>query len=324
MKASPSIFALALLAFPLAADPADAHFFSIDFPEDGDTYMAYDGLKTEAYGEDAQDLQFEFEGRIGSRGKSIRVLWTGGDGGKDDYTLGKYKAGDTSFVYRASKPLSNLGFGSNTYRFIAAFQDGFKTETTVTIYVLHGHMGERAKPVIYLYPTQEPEVSVNVRPAGGVTKSIPELGSGWKVRAQTKGTLTDLIHGGEYPYLFWESRETSPLAPTTEGFVVEAGQVDGFFRDKLAVLGLNAAETNDFLEFWRAPLQESPYVFVYFHPEARIDKDAPLDIQPRPDSVIRVYFEFQPLTQPMAVTPQTLVPRQRTGFAVVEWGGRRP
>jgi hypothetical protein len=325
MKAPLSIMTLGLLlTLPLAADPQDPHFFSVDFPEDGDTFMAYDGLKTEAYGEDAQFLQFEFEGRIGVKGKSIRVVWTGGDGGKDDYTLGKYKAGETAFVYRASAPLKNLGFGSNAFRFIATFQDGVKTETTVTLYVLHGHMGERAKPVIYLYPTSEQTVSVTVRPAGGVTKSIPELGAGWTVTARPDGRLTDKATGRDYPYLFWESHETAPPEPLTEGFVVKADQIDGFFGEKLAVLGLNAIETKDFLDFWREPLQASPYVLLFFHPADRIEREAPLEVWPRPDSVIRVYFEFRPLTQPVKVTPQVLVPRQRTGFAVVEWGGRRP
>lgn len=316
-----------LLPFSAFAQQGDAHFFSVDFPEEGDTYFAYDGLKATAYGEDggeAADLQFEFEGRIGPRGTSIRIVWAGGEGGKDDYTLGKFKTGDTKFVYRASQPLSNLGFGSNTYRFVATFQDGVKVEKVVTIYVLHGHMGERAKPVIYLYPTREQDVSVNVRPAGGVTKSIPDLGSAWNVKARPDGRLTDKATGGDYPYLFWESHETAPLAPMTEGFVVKADQVDRFFSDQLAFLGMNKAETKDFLDFWREPLQASPYVFVYFHPESRINLDAPLDIIPWPDSLIRVYFEFQPLKQAVPVAPQKLVPRQRTGFAVIEWGGRRP
>jgi len=303
-------------------NPEDPRFFSIDFPEDQDVTTAFDGLKGDYEG---HDLQLEFTGRIGSQGKKIRVIWTSGDGKKtDDYTLAKYKAGDPTFVYRVSGPLSNLAFGSNRYRFVVTFQDGSVKEQILSLFVIHGHMGERAKPVIYLYPTQTAEVSVTVAPAGGVTVSIPELNAGWRVKATPQGTLTNLADGKTYPYLFWESRETTAPDRSTKGFAVSRTDLPAFFEEKLTLLGLNGQEKEDFTEFWLPLMAEWPWYRVLFHTPDQIEAAAPLGVKPQPDTVIRVYFEFEGSGTKPATQGQLLIPQARRGFTVVEWGGPRP
>ena len=47
----------------------------------------------------------------------------------------------------------------------------------------------------------------------------------------------------------------------------------------------------------------------------------PLEIEPQPDSLIRVLMLFRPLAEPITVTEQSLETPRRTGFAAVEWGG---
>jgi hypothetical protein len=46
-----------------------------------------------------------------------------------------------------------------------------------------------------------------------------------------------------------------------------------------------------------------------------------LDIEPKPDTLIRVFMEYKPLDEYKEVKEQELVKVQRKGYTVVEWGG---
>lgn len=67
-------------------------------------------------------------------------------------------------------------------------------------------------------------------------------------------------------------------------------------------------------------MQENPYNLITFQQEAYTEQ-APLTITPAPDSMLRVFMAYQPLEKPVEIPEQTLQPFERTGFAVVEWGG---
>ena len=45
------------------------------------------------------------------------------------------------------------------------------------------------------------------------------------------------------------------------------------------------------------------------------------DIDPTPDSVLRVFMAWKPLGRPQTIEPQTFTSFARDGFTVVEWGG---
>ena len=51
------------------------------------------------------------------------------------------------------------------------------------------------------------------------------------------------------------------------------------------------------------------------------DEFAPLTIEPKPDSIQRVYMALKPLNKPIEIPEQQLEKFERTGFAVIEWGG---
>jgi len=180
---------------------------------------------------------------------------------------------------------------------------------------------ECGKPVIYLYPTKTTDVSVQVTPAGGLTITKPAYGkTGWLVKAEPSGQLYNYTDKKTYLYLFWEGYGLNYQAPK-EGFVIAKADVASFLAKSLAKLGLNKTEAADFKAFWQSKLEASPYVFVTFLPQAQFDKLAPLQVKPAPDTVIRVFMDYQPLSQPIAVAPQTLTAPARQGFTVVEWGG---
>ena len=60
-----------------------------------------------------------------------------------------------------------------------------------------------AKPVIYLYPEEETEVTVRLDYDGTLTCAYPAYEDGWTVTAAPDGTLRDEA-GQTYSYLYWE------------------------------------------------------------------------------------------------------------------------
>lgn len=175
-----------------------------------------------------------------------------------------------------------------------------------------------AKPVIYLYPEQETEVSVQLNYDGELTCTYPAYEDGWSVTAQPDGTLTD-EDGKQYSYLFWEG-ETDVEYDMSRGFVVKGSDTAEFLQEKLSYLGLTPREYNEFIVYWLPKMQDHPYNLIAFQQEAYTDSAA-LTITPQPDSILRVFMAYQPLEQPVEIEEQVLAPFAREGFAVVEWGG---
>jgi prepilin-type N-terminal cleavage/methylation domain-containing protein len=177
------------------------------------------------------------------------------------------------------------------------------------------------KPVIYLYPTHTEMVSVNVH-ARSIDESIPAYGDGWSVLAHPNGQLQD-IGGVSYPYLYWEGRSEKPIVDRSKGFVVANADIRAFLAEVLRKQGLTDAESKEFIEYWAPRMEGKPYVYVYFMPKSDYDKLIPMDISPKPDTMIRVYMLWRQLDAPIAVTPETFETPKRVGFTAVEWGGDR-
>ncbi len=178
--------------------------------------------------------------------------------------------------------------------------------------------GVAYKPVIYLYPEAETEVSVKLTLDGRLTCTYPAYNSGWKVTAAPDGTLTD-AKGQTYNYLYWEG-ETNARWDMTEGFCVKGEDTAAFLEDALAKLGLNRREANEFIVYWLPLMQENPYNIISFQTEVYTDA-AKLQIDPAPDTLIRVFMAWQGSDTYVAIEEQELTAPERTGFTVVEWGG---
>ncbi|OGE73911.1 MAG: hypothetical protein A3I07_00035 [Candidatus Doudnabacteria bacterium RIFCSPLOWO2_02_FULL_42_9] len=177
---------------------------------------------------------------------------------------------------------------------------------------------ECAKPAIYLYPTAKTQVSVKVDPKGGFTYTDPEYGNGWEVTAYPDGKI--VVDGKEYPYLFWEGRGGLYQTPE-KGFIVERNNVHQFLVEKLTQLGLNKQESFDFIEYWEPYMKDAPYYFVTFMDNEALDALAPLEVNPQPDTIIRILMDFEPLEKPKHVIGLEIKTPTRNGFTVVEWGG---
>ncbi len=185
-------------------------------------------------------------------------------------------------------------------------------------------LAECGKPVVYLYPEKSADVSVRVFPSEGVSVSDPAYNDGWDVVAQPDGTLMNKMDGKNYPYLFWEGGSDTLYQTPEQGFVAAKEDLSVFFDEKLSQLGLSAKESSDFKEFWIPKMTEKskPYYFITFLSRAQIDRLAPLAINPKPDTIIRVMMDYEGLDSWKAVPGYAIKTPKREGFTAVEWGGR--
>lgn len=181
---------------------------------------------------------------------------------------------------------------------------------------------ECGKPVVYLYPEEAMDISVKVL-IDEFTKTVPDYGTdGWFVNSTPDSEIYNYADGQTYPYLFWEGHKKNGLN-VDQGFVVGKDELADFLPAALDKMGLNATETADFIEFWY-PIMTSnseDYFFISFAGTADFNKVAPLDITPDPDTLIRVFMYYNPISKPFAVQEQNLHSIPRNGFTVVEWGG---
>lgn len=174
------------------------------------------------------------------------------------------------------------------------------------------------KPVIYLYPEQEEEVSVRLDYDGKLTCTYPEYDNGWHVTAAPDSRITD-ENGQEYNYLYWEG-ETEQEYDFSEGFCVAGEDTAEFLEDALDRLVLTRREANEFIVYWLPRMEQNEYNLISFQSEAYTDH-ARLSIQPEPDTVIRVFMAYKPVENEQEIPEQTLAAPERSGFTVVEWGG---
>ena len=176
-----------------------------------------------------------------------------------------------------------------------------------------------AKPVIYLYPEKETEVTVKLDFDGRITYTYPALNNGWKVLARPDGTLTNLADGSTLYYLFWEGT-ARPEWTYEKGFVVKGSETESFLRENLAKMGLTPREYNDFITYWVPRMQENPYNLISFSGD-EYSEIAKLTVDPEPDSLIRIHMVWKALDEPIEIEPQVLPTFERKGFTLVEWGG---
>ena len=176
-----------------------------------------------------------------------------------------------------------------------------------------------AKPVIYLYPEESCRVDVKLNYEGTLTHTYPAYRDGWSVQAEPDGTLTDPATGRQYYCLFWEGQRQSEY-DLSRGFVIKGEDTAAFLEEALAKLGLNQREANEFIVYWLPRMENNPYNLISFQTEA-YTRGAELQIDPAPDTLIRVFMVWQASESYVNLEPQELTAPERNGFTVVEWGG---
>ena len=224
-----------------------------------------------------------------------------------------------------------LVVGGNDNKWLPGYGDDIKSgrmvESTKTYQVnedtilLNRIRAGWGKPVIYIYPEEETEVNVKLAKSECLTVSYPRYGAnGWNVVAKPDGTLTDTKTGRELYCLYYESNNTLDKDAYKDGFIVKGEDMQSFLEEKLAILGLNEREAEEFIIYWLPKLEENEYTFIRFAESEYINSEMPLEINPAPDNLIRVLMEFKAIDKPFEVEEQKLTTPSRDGYTVVEWG----
>ena len=190
----------------------------------------------------------------------------------------------------------------------------------VVLPIVRSSIGESWKPIIYIYPTEDIDVSITASNPELFTVTYPKYNEGWKVKALTDGTLID-ENGKRYYALYWEGHNKNISKVKEDGFVVKGEDTAKFLEEKLEILGLNYKEQNEFIMYWLPKLEKNKYNYIRFQTEDEINDNMELYIDPKPDTLIRVRMDYKSLDKKIKVKEQKLTKPERKGYTIVEWGG---
>lgn len=185
-----------------------------------------------------------------------------------------------------------------------------------------GAWNVHCKPAIYLYPKNKTLFNVKVFPKGELTYTDPKYpnSTGWNGLAYPDGSIE--VNNKLYPYLYYEAKIRDDLIQIPEnGYVIQQSGLEMLLDQLLPKLGLSEKEATEFKDYWLKSLPNSSYYFVGILPQDHIDFLESLEINPKPDTNIRVHLYFKLLDQPIEVKSPTIETPKRTGFIMVEWGG---
>ena len=214
--------------------------------------------------------------------------------------------------------LRNLKINCKNKNCLKAGQEANKNDATIWINKFLSIVVK--KPVIYLYPEEPMDVSVQLNIKNSkFTTVYPKFNykNTWNVHAQPNGDI--YIKDKLYPYLFWEA-DSYNEQDTNEGFIVSDEEAEKFLEEKLDILGLNDNEKTDFITFWLPVLLRNKLSLCSFQTQ-KFFNNFELNITPKPESLIRVFLTIKKLEKPINIKEQKLLSNERKGFTVVEWGG---
>ena len=179
---------------------------------------------------------------------------------------------------------------------------------------------EVKKPIIYLYPTTQTQVNVFLWNTESLSHTYPKYNlSKWRnIIAQPNGDLKDIETWRKLYALYreWKTRNETDF---DEWFVVEWKDVISFLEEKLAILWLNEREAEEFIVYWLPQMENNKYNLIKFETFEEQNENMPLNITPKPDSLIRVMMDWKVINKPVNVPEQELITPERTWFTVVEW-----
>ena len=83
--------------------------------------------------------------------------------------------------------------------------------------------------------------------------------------------------------------------------------------------GFTEQETADFIEYWTVKLDQGADYAMYPQLTSTVDLAMPIEIEPQPDTLFRLWFAFEKNATPPELPSTHLIVRE--GFTAVEWGG---
>ncbi len=181
------------------------------------------------------------------------------------------------------------------------------------------YIGGYAKPILYLYPKKDTNVTVTFSKPENLTTTYPKYNGSWNVLAKPNGDLYD--QNGRYYYgLYWEE-DLNHRVDFNEGFYVNSENAIKFLEEKLNIIGLTERESNEFIMYWLPILEKNKHNLVYFELTNERDNYSKLNINPQPDSILRIAMHVKKVNGYTHIKEEKLETFKRSGFAAVEWGG---
>lgn len=233
------------------------------------------------------------------------------------------KDDDVLNIYLSSEYSGVVGGGDAVLFFVTAEKKHFKNIYDVNINIKENDSTDpdvAYKPIIYLYPEIERDISIKLGFKDNITVSYPKYNDGWKVKAKPDGTLIEYGTNRELYALYYENLNAIDFNIKKDGFVVSKEDVVPFLEEKLEILGLNSKEIQEFIIYWLPILEKNKYNYIRFATNEEIEQNMPLNVEPSPDTIIRVLMTFKGLDEQIDVSEQELVTPIRNGYTVVEWG----
>ena len=177
------------------------------------------------------------------------------------------------------------------------------------------------KPIIYLYPEKEMDIKVKFKYPEKLLVSYPKYHNEWNVHVDYLGNIN--YQNKNYYALYYEANNIIDFKVEKDGFIVKNNDISSFLEEKLEILGLNDKEKNEFIIYWLPILEKNKYNYIRFASIEEINNNIPIDIEPKPDTLIRVLMTYKPLDKPISVEEQKLGKVVREGYSVIEWGGTK-
>lgn len=181
------------------------------------------------------------------------------------------------------------------------------------------------KPIIYLYPTQETKVHLELLAPENLSHTYPKYDSEkWRnVIALPNWDLEDIETWRKF-YALYREWKLDVESNFDEWFVVAWKDIIPFLEEKLAILWLNERESEEFIVYWLPQMEDNEWNLIRFETSEEQDKNMPLNITPIPDTVIRVMMDWKAIDEPINIPEQQLKTLERKGFTVVErwWSPR--
>ncbi|MCP4522073.1 MAG: hypothetical protein GY827_10345, partial [Cytophagales bacterium] len=205
----------------------------------------------------------------------------------------KYHTDALHYIYEAQK-VAKLDSSSISSKYLKSF----------CCYLNINSTSVTRKPVVYLYPTQEDTIDVNVKYNGKLTFTYPKYNNGWKVIAKPNGQLTNLEDSTYHNYLFWEGETSLSFQDKLngkEGWVIKGSEVTSFFQTVLPKYGLTPKEYNDFIVYWGPLMQRNKYNYINFYSNEEYNKIASIETSPKADTFLRLFMVYQALDHSITV-----------------------
>lgn len=176
------------------------------------------------------------------------------------------------------------------------------------------------KPIIYIYPESDnTNVSITLSNPEKITCSYPKYNDGWNVEVNKDGTISD--GNRNYYALYWEGLINKK--DFKDGFVVKGENTAEFLEEKLKILGLTDREAEEFIVYWLPKMEKNNYNLIRFLEEDELNEEMELNINPKPDTLIRIQMQYKPLLFNTDIPEQELTEVERNGYTIVEWGGSK-